>query len=451
MTITTSKWYYRVGRRTVGSFSPETMRQMAARGILLPTHSVRRGIDGAWVPATRVKGLLFRPITSDHQVGQRWYLKVGETVRGPFSPAEIVRGAHIGHVQAGYLLRLEGQTKWVRAGAVRGIQFGKQVKGYDTAPIPLIESLLEPRSKPPICLQFTELGRLPCFSRTAISTALVLLLSIIPFVLPGFGATPNPIAIIGTGAATLLAAFSAYYLLLRPDRTAFRWGIAAFCFVSIFGSTTLLQFTELAVSLEQMEMSWQNTPLWLVKGIGRAYLVGVDEQQIDSHWTTFAHGLIGTIASAGFLEESLKLLPVMFAGGIGSLRNRADIIFLGAAAGIGLGIAEGLWIAFTVYVPDQAPLSTFLMRFMGGPMGHAAMSTLAASLLAFFILRDESVKPFWQWALFAALSAIIIAVPHALYDTFVANEMTGAAGITMVSLVWMAILQSGKSTSSVGA
>jgi hypothetical protein len=52
------KWYLKVDAKEVGPLSAEQLKAMAERGQISEFDPVRRGNDGAWVPASSVKGLL---------------------------------------------------------------------------------------------------------------------------------------------------------------------------------------------------------------------------------------------------------------------------------------------------------------------------------------------------------------------------------------------------------
>jgi len=53
-----SEWYLRVADKEVGPLAPRQLKAMADRGQISPYDPVRLGIDGHWVPASSVRGLL---------------------------------------------------------------------------------------------------------------------------------------------------------------------------------------------------------------------------------------------------------------------------------------------------------------------------------------------------------------------------------------------------------
>ena len=52
------EWYLRIADKEVGPLSAQQLRTMAGKGQIGPADFVRRGDEGGWLPANRVKGLL---------------------------------------------------------------------------------------------------------------------------------------------------------------------------------------------------------------------------------------------------------------------------------------------------------------------------------------------------------------------------------------------------------
>jgi len=50
-------WFCKIGERKVGPLSGQQLKSIVATGQLKPEHLVRRGSEGPWVPAGRIKGL----------------------------------------------------------------------------------------------------------------------------------------------------------------------------------------------------------------------------------------------------------------------------------------------------------------------------------------------------------------------------------------------------------
>ncbi len=50
-------WFCKIGEKKVGPLSAQQLKTIVAKGQLKPEHLVRRGSEGPWVPAGRIKGL----------------------------------------------------------------------------------------------------------------------------------------------------------------------------------------------------------------------------------------------------------------------------------------------------------------------------------------------------------------------------------------------------------
>ena len=56
-----AQWFAKVCGEVLGPMSPAQLRELARRGAIQPDTSVRKGTDGNWVLAERVKGLFTAP------------------------------------------------------------------------------------------------------------------------------------------------------------------------------------------------------------------------------------------------------------------------------------------------------------------------------------------------------------------------------------------------------
>ena len=50
-------WFCKIGEKKVGPLNGQQLKTIVAKGQLKPEHLVRRGSEGPWVPAGRIKGL----------------------------------------------------------------------------------------------------------------------------------------------------------------------------------------------------------------------------------------------------------------------------------------------------------------------------------------------------------------------------------------------------------
>ena len=60
-----SEWYFREMGQAFGPFSASQLREKAAMGRIASDTPVRKGTDGKWVEASRVKGLIARQPKAD--------------------------------------------------------------------------------------------------------------------------------------------------------------------------------------------------------------------------------------------------------------------------------------------------------------------------------------------------------------------------------------------------
>lgn len=57
--MATQEWFVRIGEKTYGPHTADKLREAARSGKLTPDNSVRKGLDGKWVTASKVRGLEF--------------------------------------------------------------------------------------------------------------------------------------------------------------------------------------------------------------------------------------------------------------------------------------------------------------------------------------------------------------------------------------------------------
>lgn len=74
-------WYCKIGDKKHGPFNGQQLKVIVAKGQLLPEHLVRRGTEGPWVPAGRVKGLF--PDAPAAGAGQKASAKSPQAGRAP--------------------------------------------------------------------------------------------------------------------------------------------------------------------------------------------------------------------------------------------------------------------------------------------------------------------------------------------------------------------------------
>jgi len=60
-------WFCKIGEKKVGPLNGQQLKTIVAKGQLKPEHLVRRGSEGPWVPAGRIKGLFPEGMAADAQ------------------------------------------------------------------------------------------------------------------------------------------------------------------------------------------------------------------------------------------------------------------------------------------------------------------------------------------------------------------------------------------------
>ena len=150
------EWYCKIMGEEAGPMSAQELVAVARLGRLTRNDSVRRGPDGVWVPAERVRGLFDsqansttaalasaelvpassgmndvpatarqpRPAKRSVQVPlPKFWVRSGNQIAGPFSEPQLRRLAAAGKLKPNFLLSND-RSRWVRAAQVKGLTFG---------------------------------------------------------------------------------------------------------------------------------------------------------------------------------------------------------------------------------------------------------------------------------------------------------------------------------------
>jgi hypothetical protein len=172
------EWFYKAFGEVTGPLSASELKDLARSGFITPDVEVRKGAEGTWVPASRVKGLFEeaaepRPTLRPMQPGDygssekaappprptparpkaeqgktaasQWYYKVFDEETGPVSSSELKDLAKSGFITPDVSVRQGTGGKWVPASRVKGL--------FAEAPKPA------PKPKPPPEPEF--LGLMP--------------------------------------------------------------------------------------------------------------------------------------------------------------------------------------------------------------------------------------------------------------------------------------------------
>ena len=64
-------WFCKIGEKKIGPLNGQQLKTIVAKGQLKPEHLVRRGSEGPWVPAGRIKGLFPEGPAGKHRARSR--------------------------------------------------------------------------------------------------------------------------------------------------------------------------------------------------------------------------------------------------------------------------------------------------------------------------------------------------------------------------------------------
>ncbi|MFO0968856.1 MAG: DUF4339 domain-containing protein [Gemmataceae bacterium] len=131
---TKTQWFYTRQRRRIGPVSSAQLRELAARGLLAPTDMLLREGQAKWVPAAKVKGLVFgAPVLVEKPTGQQgapdadWFYARNNQSFGPFSFARLRELADAGRLtQTDWVLGPQAEN-WAAAWSTPGLFPGAAV------------------------------------------------------------------------------------------------------------------------------------------------------------------------------------------------------------------------------------------------------------------------------------------------------------------------------------
>jgi RsiW-degrading membrane proteinase PrsW (M82 family) len=247
-------------------------------------------------------------------------------------------------------------------------------------------------------------------------------LSLLLLAFPHFGWHVGRAQVWAWALMGFLAGFVGAWKLCRPvGRPDLIRAVGASFFTGIIGIAVLLVFQLVAQFAARFPNNDYSTLAVALRTIGTGTTLIELHQAgaLNQPLGVIATSIVATI-SIGFLEEFVKLIPVMAAVLWGNRRPRRNLLFLGAASGLGFGTVEGITFSFAGYVPNDLPSSIYVVRFLGLASLHAAWTILGAILLlkmhqALALARDGKPERLVWLALVAPVAA---ALPHGIYDAF---------------------------------
>ena len=248
--------------------------------------------------------------------------------------------------------------------------------------------------------------------------------------------TMAPLAFV-FAAASVVGGWKLFEAYCRPISTQygkpfFPHAAGSFAFTATAGIVLLLLFQELA-NYAAASRSSPGGIVGILFAICKVVGIAYGEIQDTASITTF----FAYLFSVGPCEEMCKLLPVIFLVRTikpGSLTVR-DVLFIGAASGLGFGVAEGIDYSYRYYGPEAANLGRYLFRFTVC-VGMHALWTLLSALILFRVRHLARASPRGgQYSILLVIGFVFLvtlpsAAIHALYDT-----LAGMGSLTAFAIV----------------
>jgi RsiW-degrading membrane proteinase PrsW (M82 family) len=416
-------WYFRDGTVTFGPYSASEVIALGTLGLIRPSDYVRRGTNGDWIRADRIKGMRLRPERPSEPRERN--VAVVEPIAAAPVDFDAIDNSDVTDNSDG----TSGSGPIDDSDAT-----DDHWKAHDSDAPGDPDATDDRRARQSVAERFLRIAKSvgQKITHSQRSDGLIAMFVILPCILPTFG--PPAGGTIGTVVA--IAAFALgltlFYKRWKPIAPEYCWGGASAVFIAVFGATTLLQFTDFSMAVAEGAIAWNYGPLWLIKGVGAAYQVATESAYTIDHGS-FVELIGPTILSVGIFEEGLKLLPVVLAFATRQVTRQSGLLFIGAASGLAFGVAEGVWILGNY--PGQPMLSHVVVRFVGGAACHAVMTSLAV-MLFLAMRRRMSLRPRFALEVMAGIAAsIAMAGVHGLYDTLLVVNLRQAAGVLMSGMV----------------
>jgi len=165
--------------------------------------------------------------------------------------------------------------------------------------------------------------------------------------------------------------------------------------------------------------------------IGMFYLAAFDPD------APFGPSLIGFVFGIGFLEETVKCLPILFKLFRRQLVSWRESAIIGMASGAGFGISEGILYA-TRHYNGLESADMYFVRFLSTVALHVMLSAACAIMVQRKQEHLTEEMDFINWTL--TLMAIII-MPifmHGLYNALAKQHLQIASlAVSIGSFVWL--------------
>jgi len=229
-----------------------------------------------------------------------------------------------------------------------------------------------------------------------------------------------------------------FFMLLAVDRSAKAWHLLC---VGFFTATIGI-FMLLAIQLIAMIVDIIGVP-----GGGCLFCCGAIFKLIAFSYNAaldpnngFILSFIGFTLGVGFLEETIKILPVMVRFVRPSRYSWRNAFLWGLASGAGFGISEGITYSADFYNGITGP-GMYLVRFLSCVALHAVLTGSAAITLhrlRKYLQREQKI---YEYIVPLLVFIFVPMVLHGLFDTFLKKEMNLGALITAaICFAYLAVM-----------
>jgi RsiW-degrading membrane proteinase PrsW (M82 family) len=165
--------------------------------------------------------------------------------------------------------------------------------------------------------------------------------------------------------------------------------------------------------------------------IGMFYLAAFDPD------APFGPSLIGFIFGIGFLEETIKCLPILFKLFRRQLVSWRESAIIGMASGAGFGISEGILYA-TRYYNGLEGADMYFVRFLSTVALHVMLSAACAIMVQRKQEHLTEEMDFINWTLTLMAIIVVPIVLHGLYNALAKQDLQVASlAVSLGSFVWL--------------
>ena len=165
--------------------------------------------------------------------------------------------------------------------------------------------------------------------------------------------------------------------------------------------------------------------------IGMFYAAALDPD------APFGPSLLGFVFGIGFMEETIKCLPILFKLFRRQLVSWRESAIIGMASGAGFGISEGVLYA-TRYYNGLEAADMYFVRFISTVALHVMLSAACAIMVQRKQEHLMEEMDFINWTLTLMAIEIMPIVLHGFYNALAKQELQLASlAVSIGSFIWM--------------